>query len=113
VDLEDFRPVEPDPLLGEADPHEDEAARAHLEGAEPADLLDDELGPQRFGARFRVQSESEVTEAPQPCTVEAMCEANWPAQQRSTEAGAYWRGLAWMKTGKRVGRLFVTFVTGN
>jgi len=41
-------------LPGEAtDPHEDKAARAHLEGAEPTDLLDDELGPQRFGARFR------------------------------------------------------------
>jgi hypothetical protein len=69
-----------------ADPHEDEIARAHLEGAEPADLLDSKLGPQRFGARFRVRSESEVTEAPQPCTVEAMCKANWPAQRRSTEA---------------------------
>jgi hypothetical protein len=69
-----------------ADPHADEAACAHLEGAEPADLLDDDLGPQRFGARFRVRSESEVTEVPQPCTVEAMCKANWPAQRRSTEA---------------------------
>jgi hypothetical protein len=66
---------------------EGEAARAHLEGAEPADLLDDEHGPQRFGARFRVRSESEVTDAPQPCTVEAMCKANWPAQRRPTEAG--------------------------
>jgi hypothetical protein len=41
-----FWVVETDPLLGEADLDEDEAARAHLEGAEPADLLDE---PQQFG----------------------------------------------------------------
>jgi hypothetical protein len=37
--------VKPDSLLEEAaDSHEDEAARAHLEGAEPADFLDEEVG---------------------------------------------------------------------
>jgi hypothetical protein len=56
TDPEDFLPVKPDPLVGKAaDPHEDEAVCAHLEGAELADLLDDELGPRRFGVRFRVR----------------------------------------------------------
>jgi hypothetical protein len=32
------------------------------------------------------ESESEVAEAPQPRTVEAMCKANWPARRRPTEA---------------------------
>ena len=53
-DPEGVSPVESDGsdlLLWEAaDPCEDKAARAHLEGVGPADLLDDELGPQRFGA---------------------------------------------------------------
>jgi hypothetical protein len=42
------------------------------------------------------ESEGEVAEAPQPRTVEAMCEANWPAQTRPTEAlmRATWRGPA-------------------
>ena len=34
------------------------------------------------------ESEGEAAEAPQLCTVEAMCEANWPAQMRPTEAEA-------------------------
>jgi hypothetical protein len=46
ADLDDFWPVEPDPFLGEAEDRDDRegAARAQLESAEPADLLDDELG---------------------------------------------------------------------
>jgi hypothetical protein len=38
----------------------------------------------------------QAAEAPQPCTVEAMCKANWPAQTRPTEAPkcATWRGPA-------------------
>jgi hypothetical protein len=45
ADQDDFWPVEPDPFLGEAEGRdEEEAARAQLEGAETAGLLDDELG---------------------------------------------------------------------
>ena len=50
VDLDDYQFAKPDPLLGQAtDLDENEAACTHLEGAEPADLLDK---PQGFGARF-------------------------------------------------------------
>jgi hypothetical protein len=40
-DSADFWAVAIDLLLGEADPDENEAARAHPEGAEAADLLDE------------------------------------------------------------------------
>jgi hypothetical protein len=42
--------------------------------------------PSGLGRDSESESESETTEAPQPCTVEAMCKAKWPTQRRSTEA---------------------------
>ncbi|KAI0280152.1 hypothetical protein BC826DRAFT_1112367 [Russula brevipes] len=73
ADGADFWAVEIDLLvLGEANPDENEAARAHPKGAEAADLLEE----------LRVQGQGR----PQLPMVEAVCKANWPAQQRSTEA---------------------------
>jgi hypothetical protein len=53
------------------------------------------LGPESE-SESEGEGEGEVAEAPQPCTVEAMCKAKWPAQRRPTEArqaAAATRGL--------------------
>jgi hypothetical protein len=69
----DFWAVEIDLLLGEADPDETRPL-ARILGVR--------------GQRIcwtSPESKGEVAEGPQLRTVEAMCEANWPAQRRSTE----------------------------
>jgi hypothetical protein len=51
---------------------------------DPSRSLRDPFVPSDLG--HDSESEGEVTEAPQPRTVEAMCMANWPAHERPTEA---------------------------
>jgi hypothetical protein len=53
------------------------------------------------------ESEGEVAEVPQPCAVEAMCKAKWPAQTQSAErqqATAATRGLEGRLLGRRASR---------
>jgi hypothetical protein len=60
-----------------------ESGTRHLATLPTPPVLSDTrlMGPSGLG------HEGEVTEAPQPRTVEAMCKANWPAQRQPTEAG--------------------------
>ena len=113
TDPKDFRPVEPDPLLREAAvPHEGEAARTHLEGAEPTDLR--RLSHLALGLGSVLQTAlGPKLVVQQQCTVEAVCKANWPAQRRSTEAERILERAGLDEDWVKCWPPFFTFATGN
>jgi len=108
TDLEDFRKIEPDPLLWEAAvPHEGEAARVHLEGAEPTDLRCLSHLALGLGSvlqnRWGPSSSSSNSARSRPCAR--------PTGLHNNGRPRYWRGLACEDWGK-CWPSFFTFVTG-
>jgi hypothetical protein len=82
VHLDDYRLAEPNLLLEQAtDLDENEAACAHLEGAEPADSLDDRA------TAWGTDPET-MARCPMHCNrtrSRPLCKANWPARWRPTK----------------------------
>jgi hypothetical protein len=103
---DDYRLAEPNPLLEQAtDLDENEAARVHLEGAEPADLLDD-------GATAWGTDPETMARCPMHCNhtqSRPLCKANWPARRQPTEGE--WATLERAATrGLEGGHLCLTFL---
>ncbi|KAI0288043.1 hypothetical protein BC826DRAFT_1178107 [Russula brevipes] len=73
-------------------------------GASVTSLLDSEAYSKLLGPKLVVQLQ---------CTVEAMCKANWPAQQRSTEAERILKRAGLDEDWVKCCPPFFTSVTGN